>query len=274
MKYLLILLLFITLPIVNAAVITDYIDDNGDLSEVMELQKVKSIGLPEQASSVTVQGSEYSINGSTMLLSSCDACTLSFVLKNVVIDEGAYLSFSRNLRGNHTYKVRLPPGVILDMESVAPNADEITTDGEGIVVRWQVNHQDNQRYYVRYTNHEGTESFWGEINNEFTEWSVWLFVILVFMAGFLLGYFLKKDTKISVVPEQLLSADEKKLLNALSEEMTQKELGKKLSWSKSKVSGVVTLLDQKKLVGRERIGRNYKVKRLSNVIDQTHQQKK
>ena len=47
--------------------------------------------------------------------------------------------------------------------------------------------------------------------------------------------------------------------------MNQKELVKALDWSKSKVSAIVTNLEYKKIVQREKFGRNYKVELVKEI---------
>jgi uncharacterized membrane protein len=49
--------------------------------------------------------------------------------------------------------------------------------------------------------------------------------------------------------------------------MNQKDIGKKLEWSKSKVSAIMTNLEYKKIVEREKIGRNYKVELKKELDD-------
>lgn len=59
----------------------------------------------------------------------------------------------------------------------------------------------------------------------------------------------------------MLSSDEQTLLNAVegAGEITQDSLRFRLDWSKAKVSAVLTNLDRRGLVQRERTGKTYKV---------------
>lgn len=279
MKYLIILLLFITIiPLSSAAMVQDYLDDSGDLLEVITINKtVNSINLPENAKNIDVKGTEFSVNNSRVDLGSCDnGCEISYTIKNIVTKESDGQSFSRNLKpfAPLQYQIQIPIGRIIDLsgDNIVPKPEQITSDGEHIIIQWNINHTETLRYYVKYTNHESTESIAEELRNEIGEWLVIVFIIISLIVGFILGYKTKKDKEVSVVAEQLLSPDEKELLNEINKhyesedkEITQKDLGKKLNWSKSKVSGVMTLLVQKKLVEKEKQGRNYRVKPITKI---------
>jgi predicted transcriptional regulator len=74
-----------------------------------------------------------------------------------------------------------------------------------------------------------------------------------------------------VVPSSLLSPDEKVIVGFLKKKdakkspINQKEIGRELGWSKSKVSAVLSNLYYKKIIDREKFGRNYKVKLVKDV---------
>ena len=77
-----------------------------------------------------------------------------------------------------------------------------------------------------------------------------------------------------IIPSSLLSPDEKIVIELLKQKdaknnpVNQKEIGKELNWSKSKVSAILTNLDYKKLIEKEKFGRNYKVKLIKEVSEQ------
>src|SRR3989338_4166990 len=91
-------------------------------------------------------------------------------------------------------------------------------------------------------------------------------ISLVFAAG--LGFFASlylfglqsKDKEYSIL-RKALSEDEKVILDEIkkADEITQDSLRFRLDWSKAKVSTVLTNLDKRNLIQRERIGKTYKV---------------
>ena len=70
----------------------------------------------------------------------------------------------------------------------------------------------------------------------------------------------KKGREYEII-KKLLSGDENKILNEIkkAKEITQDSLRFRLNWSKAKISTILTNLDRKGLIQRERIGKTYKV---------------
>ncbi|RMF05309.1 hypothetical protein D6764_05060 [Candidatus Woesearchaeota archaeon] len=256
--------------------------------------KSVSVGLPAGAFNISVNGkSTEAVNGSVAVVTNCETCAihLSYGLKNAVKKESSesYV-FSRTLNfpgkvERMEYSVFLPPGYILgnkDMTSdpsIVPSASEIKTDGTSIIVVWkEAKPVLPQRFYLKYHGHESMESAKSEIINELSEWAVLLlisiFACLGFLAGFLLGTKKKRmpleeaSLLEKYVPASLLSPDEKEIIRVIKESkntITQKEITRQLNWSKSKVSALMTNLEHKKIVQREKIGRNYKVQLVKEV---------
>ena len=91
-------------------------------------------------------------------------------------------------------------------------------------------------------------------------------ISLIFAAGlgFLASLYLfkvqSKDKEYSIL-RKALSEDEKKILDEIkkAEEITQDSLRFRLDWSKAKVSTILTNLDKRNLIQRERVGKTYKV---------------
>ncbi|MBI2667909.1 hypothetical protein HYX17_04040 [Candidatus Woesearchaeota archaeon] len=91
-------------------------------------------------------------------------------------------------------------------------------------------------------------------------------VSLIFSAG--LGFFASlylfglqsKDKEYNIM-RKAFSEDEKAILDEIKKagEITQDSLRFRLDWSKAKVSTVLTNLDKRNLIQRERIGKTYKV---------------
>lgn len=70
----------------------------------------------------------------------------------------------------------------------------------------------------------------------------------------------KKDEKFDVI-KKVLSSDERAILDEIKKagEITQDSLRIRLNWSKAKISTILTNLDKRDLIQRERIGKTYKV---------------
>ena len=69
-----------------------------------------------------------------------------------------------------------------------------------------------------------------------------------------------KDEEYKII-RKALSDNEKKILDEIKKagEITQDSLRFRLNWSKAKVSTILTNLDKRNLIQRERIGKTYKV---------------
>ncbi|MEW6063566.1 MAG: MarR family transcriptional regulator [Nanoarchaeota archaeon] len=85
--------------------------------------------------------------------------------------------------------------------------------------------------------------------------------------GFLISLYLfatktedRKDKEYSIL-RRALSEDEKRILDEIKKagEITQDSLRFRLDWSKAKISTILTNLDKKELIQRERLGKTYKV---------------
>ena len=91
-------------------------------------------------------------------------------------------------------------------------------------------------------------------------------ISLIFAAGlgFLTSLYLfrtKTEDREYNILRKALSQDEKKILDEIkkAKEITQDSLRFRLDWSKAKVSTILTNLDKRGLIQRERIGKTYKV---------------
>ena len=91
-------------------------------------------------------------------------------------------------------------------------------------------------------------------------------ISLVFAAvlGFFVSLYLfrvqSKDKEYRIL-RKALSEDEKEILDEIKKagEVTQDSLRFRLNWSKAKVSTILTNLDKRNLIQRERVGKTYKV---------------
>ena len=89
-------------------------------------------------------------------------------------------------------------------------------------------------------------------------------LIIALIIGIIISFYLfkaeKKDEVYNIV-KKTLSEDEKKVLDEIKKtgEITQDSLRFRLGWSKAKISTILTNLDKKGLVQRERVGKTYKI---------------
>ncbi|MBI2572806.1 hypothetical protein HYV86_03025 [Candidatus Woesearchaeota archaeon] len=189
-----------------------------------------------------------------------------------------------------SYDIIIPAGMILDLTqdvndpSIVPAATQIITNGKNIIVSWrEKSPQFPQRYYLQYRDHEEELPFSLQLKDEFGEWELWFLVIIGFGIGILGGilftrYYLLRNLKTGldkslvhsdvIIPRSLLGPDEQifvDLLQGNSNQLDQRDIGKKLDWSKSKVSAIATNLDFKKVIEREKRGRNYVVRLVKKV---------
>jgi hypothetical protein len=243
--------------------------------------KSLSFALPPGASSVVVN--EYRVdlvNGSVDVPLSCKRCTFSvaYTLRDVVqTDSLDTLSFSRTLNLPESpvvldYELRLPPASIVNAHSgdppIVPAPTELRTDGQRIIILWRETSPSlPQRFFVRFSGGDpsATDLFFDELG----EWQVWVVFVFALILGGVFGALVQRHlherfserTSLPFVPARLLSPDERTVIKFLHEHGTtgQKEIGKHLSWSKSKVSAIMTSLERKEIVSREKVGRNYKV---------------
>jgi predicted PurR-regulated permease PerM len=85
-------------------------------------------------------------------------------------------------------------------------------------------------------------------------------IIVAIVTSFYLFKHDVKDEEYNII-KKALSQDEKKILDEIkkAKEITQDSLKFRLDWSKAKVSTILTNLDKRRLIQRERIGKTYKV---------------
>ena len=94
-----------------------------------------------------------------------------------------------------------------------------------------------------------------------------LSLILALIIGVIISFYLFKqheegkiNNELNVI-KRVLSEDENKILNEIKKagDITQDSLRFRLDWSKAKISTILTNLDRKGIIQRERIGKTYKV---------------
>jgi len=236
--------------------------------------------LPSEAHNVLVAGKPAIVSqGSVDVPLACAACkvNISYQLPNAVINKGETQNlYQRTLdlplqAKLLSYEVWLPEGTSVQDQAegpaIVPLPSVVKTDGKHIIIAWtEANPALPKNYLVRFSE-EPLEN--PELLNELTEWPIWALVITFLIIGIAIGitwhaHYHKRhrETELPYVPASLLSPDEKIILALIkknSGKMAQKEIGKQLNWSKSKVSAIMTALEHKQIVKREKSGRNYSV---------------
>lgn len=154
----------------------------------------------------------------------------------------------------------LPQGFILSSEneteaSVYPSNADISTDGQRIRVRWDTHPElgTSQEYRATYESAGG--------GNRLLEQIGAAVVILVLLgSGFLAFRKLREEELDAVYGE--LEDDEKEVIDLLREHegsMLQKDLVEQMDYSKAKISGTVSQLEEKEIVKKEKEGRSNRV---------------
>ena len=89
-------------------------------------------------------------------------------------------------------------------------------------------------------------------------------LIIALIIGVIVSFYLfnvkERDREYDII-RKVLSEDEKKILDEIkkAKEITQDSLRFRLGWSKAKVSTILTNLDKRNLIQRERTGKTYNV---------------
>jgi uncharacterized membrane protein len=289
-------LTFVSASTLKEVIISDTLNPDKSITETISIiienntDKTFSMTLPTQASNIYVNENRLeTINISQVL--NCTICTLKirYTLPNLVKRESTdKYSFYRTLSTpqspvNFKYVVYLPKGYLIEnlrsteSGNIVPFPHEVLSDGESIILIWdETNPQFPKQYLVKYVGHETKETF-SQSFNDLKHLSVVIFLIIMLALGFVIGFlyknFINKNIKkpASKIPSSLLNPDEKKVLellkksNAHKNPINQKIIGRELNWSKSKTSGVLANLSYKKIIEKEKIGRNYNVKLIKEV---------
>ena len=130
--------------------------------------------------------------------------------------------------------------------------------------------------FILYFSKKEEDLNYTEIVEELGETSVILLLIFVALIFFVFGFFLnnillkfklKKESE-KIVPSYVLTYIEKKIVEVLklNPGINQRNLGVKLNISKSQISKLVSILESKKIIKKEKFGRNYKVFLNKNIL--------
>ena len=263
--------------------IDDTLDRDSSLHESIQLtiagntRSSFTFLLPQGAQAVRVDGASIAVeNGSVVVPLSCTTCTLrvEYMLDGAAVQNGEYVLFSRTLNlpvrpKRMAYEVFLPKGFGVGSKdasepAVVPQETAMRTDGDRIILSWTESDPElPKRYYVSYHDLETVGFTWREFITELQEGPVLVMLFLVLIIGSGIGLLFRKllprrkIAHLAAVPGSLLSPDEKTVLKTIEGGVTsQKEIGRRLNWSKSKVSAILSNLEYKKIIAREKIGRN------------------
>ncbi|MFQ5621085.1 MAG: helix-turn-helix transcriptional regulator [Candidatus Nanoarchaeia archaeon] len=261
---LLLLLLILPGALANSAYLSEALDSQGRVHEFISYDLIKYDG-----------HTLYGVTGAA-----CENCILNATSTRPDAMREEYNTYlyerTLNLEYPTEYRLTLPPGAILDIiggPNAVPTPYYLETDGVRTTLAWNLSTMP-QRVYVRFVDEEGAETTMEELGKELNEGAVWLLISISLLVGIALGYIYGHYRKIPhqeedlpYVPASLLSPDEKKLIKALSKETNQKKLGHELNWSKSKVSAILTNLEYKRIITREKHGRNYTITLVKEVVE-------
>jgi uncharacterized membrane protein len=288
---------------VKEVAIIDKIYQDGSLKESIFItlenntNSLFPITLPTNAKNIIVNGkAESPVNNSIKIPISCISCSINIgytLDSNIKNGANDLHSFYRSVNfpiipDKFRYVIYLPIGYTLgnntEQASVVPYPSEITSDGESVILIWSENKPKlPMQFVVQYYGHESGENT-ADVIADFAHTLIWMTVLFVFIIGFVLGDVferiiagrkLRKNKKLyqqtaETVPSYLLSPDEKAVVEFLKGKkkddfVNQKEIGKALSWSKSKVSAVISNLSYKKMIERDKVGRNYTIKLIKDI---------
>lgn len=143
----------------------------------------------------------------------------------------------------------LPKNAILSGNpSSTPEPDKIITDGERITLFWNFNNEEPS-IIVFYKQEKNNISI------------ILLFVMVIILVLSTSAIFLYSKSKIKKIVEDTLTEDEKLILEEVRKgNIKQKDIAKKLEFSKSKMSKVVRKLEEKDLISKEPHFKTYKIK--------------
>lgn len=247
--------------------------------------------LPSEAYNIMVNGEAK--NDSNLNISlDCRTCSinLSYSLNDITKPEQEHFIFSRTLNfplipQSMKYEVRLPDGYVIDTADnetdppIVPALAIIGTDGKNIIINWaERNPSLPKRYFIKFQKSVPKESPIKIFLSKLLDANIMIIILVSFLLGGLTGYLFRnstikkdhivKDNRIMVVPASLLSPDEKTVIDSIKKKdgkIGQKEIVNDLDWSKSKVSAILSNLEYKKVVSREKIGRNYTVRLIKEI---------
>ncbi len=247
------------------------------------------IAVPPGAHSISINDKPVaSKNNSFSVTLKCEVCDINikYSLDESIIQQKSEhdFEFLRTISfpqpKKFSYVINLPVGFIITPDDndppIVPAPSAITTDGKSIMVRWSIEEPAlPSGFFIRFTHKHDP------VPTDKAQWpKLWAYIImplLLIFSGVTAGKMLFTNNhtiRIPVLPSSIFSPDERamlnmlkqydkemKALNKLAEEkpINQKEIARKLNWSRSKVSAVASNLERKEVIKREKFGRSYRV---------------
>lgn len=188
--------------------------------------------------SVKKEGDNYIIMFLAEIQEGKNELSFSVLYDEIIERSGAGKVFRADFSGQQPLHVRmsLPEGhFLMGDPAVYPSPERISTDGKRITLEWT------------FEERASVVVFYGTDRISYTWIFILIIVILVCLVFFMLFFAKKSRKKI----EDILSEDEKLILNQIRRgNAKQKDISKNLGFSKSKMSKVVRKLEEKNLVER------------------------
>ncbi|RME31406.1 MarR family transcriptional regulator [Candidatus Woesearchaeota archaeon] len=269
------------------------IDETVNITLTNYTEELLTFALPAGAVDVLVNGQEAEVSENAVHIPlSCTTCTVRI---NYHLPEGI-ITRSEEFLLYHTmlfpfapdvlnYRIVLPRQFVLSQMSgvelpIVPFPDDVQFQSSETVIQWHESRPVLPKIYsVAFERAEKMETRRREVMDELAERSVLVIILVVTVLSLFIGgaigasmvsYLRKPKEEILYVPSSLLSPDEKVIVRLLKEQgnkLSQKDIAKLLQWSKSKVSAVVTTLEYKEVIRREKVGRSYTVELVMGVED-------
>ncbi len=172
-------------------------------------------------------------------------------------------NFNTYTTSNYTYTLEIPLTYELDQENSFPKPVKIIYEESKQSLVFN-----EAAVFVLYfdeLNLEENSLSFSHLLEELQEFGVLILLFLSCILGSGITYiFMKRQMRIipqEQVPSYILSKEEKLVLDVIKEHkgINQKQIAIKLNFSKSRISALVTDLEQKQLIRREKFGRSFKV---------------
>lgn len=161
-------------------------------------------------------------------------------------------------------RILLPSGYGITQKegsSISPQPSRLYSDGQQIIVEWiePINYLESNAYFL----------FFEELSTSTTSiGSFILFVLIGFILGFAVSYvWLKRKSKEIIT--MALTPDEKNIIDLLmrtKKDIFQNDIGKKLDFSKPKLSKIIHVLENKKILIVIPAGRRNKIELNKEIL--------
>jgi len=270
---LLLFILLILIPTINSI----NVQVDGEISEYSNVYNEKVIitlkcnedlilNIPSNAYDVYFLNQTY-LN-SSIYFSNCNEANILEYKMNIVEKVNKDLfRIERNFNNmnniNYSYNIKVPLSYQLNHNNSIPKKFEIAEEG----TKKNFAFKPNEIFVLYFKNVDLEDNSLTYLHTieELSETTVIFIMIFFFLIGCLTMYFFmkRKIKKIpnSSVPSYVLSSDEKLIFDVIKTDpgINQKQIGKKVNYSKAKVSNLISELEQKQLIRREKFGRSFKV---------------